>query len=96
MSHWAPQPRMKADEHGLFKMDESVTVVNKGLTPIQRQRRLDGTPHTVTGYQCDKPEDPVIYLGSDKISKSSLNADDHKEKTSACDPDEVIKAYLNK
>lgn len=84
------------DPNGIFQLDESVEVVRKGLTPMQRQRQADGSPHTRHGHSKLRPEGPRLHLGSDKISKSkdaSLN--ERKESDPAPDPDAVVKAYLN-
>lgn len=99
MKHWAPKPlRPASDQNGLFQLDNSVTVVNEAETPIQRQRRIDGTPHTVTGRLAHKPQGPELYLGDDKVKKSyssSLTACD-EDKKETLDVDAVVKAYLEK
>jgi hypothetical protein len=98
--HWAPKPLVTADPAGLFPVDDSYEVVKKGLTPMERQRRLDGTPHTKTGRTALRPEGPTLYLGSERLSKgvkdSADCADpkDRKNPKPALDADDVIKAFL--
>lgn len=93
MSHWAPKPLHDGDPNGLFQLEESVTISKSVETPMQRQRRIDGTPHTKTGRTALKPRGPELQL--DGLSKSySINADDDKKEH--CDPDEIMKAYLDK
>ncbi len=91
MDHWNPRPLNKPDINGLFQMDERVTIVKSVETPMQRQRRIDGTPHTITGVMCDRPEGPSLTLDSLEKSYSITAKDDDKE---PCDADAVMKAYL--
>ncbi len=93
MDQWNPKTLLKPDTNGLFQMDESVTIVKSVETPMQRQRRIDGTPHTVTGAMCLQPEGPQLTLDGLEKSYSLTAKDDEKE---SCDPDEVMKAYLER
>ena len=97
MYNESPKPWNKPDTtDGLFVMDETITVVKSVETPMQRQRRLDGTPHTVTGVMCDRPQGPQLTLdGLGGLEKSyHANTDDKDED---CDsPDDVMKAYMDK
>ena len=62
---------------------------------MQRQRRLDGSPHTRHGASALRPLGPTLHLGEDKLSKGySLNVDKDEDKKPHCDPDEIMKAYL--
>lgn len=96
---WAPKPLRPAAENPLFEMVESPTVV-KGLTPIQRQRLADGTPHTVTGLPVGAPPDPVLALPPSMLKKGSLvEKYDERPKQPKQDPEDpmtVVKSYLAK
>ena len=83
------KPAREPNTNGLFVMDEEMTIVKKGLTPIQRQRAIDGTPHTITGTMAIKPDEPELYLEGHRMSKSVK-----EDPKPAYDPDAVVKAYL--
>jgi len=99
--NWHPQPLQKSDPNGLFQVEDSVTVVKEVVTPMQRQRRLDGTPHTVGGRTALRPEGPKLELNS---LKKGLSPDPEQggvldtspKMFTTLNPDEVIKAYLEK
>ena len=85
--------RPKSD-NPIFEMHEPEIVI-KGQSPIERQRAKDGTPHTVTGVQCDSPKGPDLYLGSDKISKSTKTPKpDVAELMKSINPAKIVKSYL--
>lgn len=94
---WAPKPLRPESDNPLFQLVESPTVV-KGLSPMQRQRLADGTPHTVTAATALRPADPVLSLPDSLLSKGSLVAKyDERPKQPKQDPEDpmtVVKAYL--
>jgi hypothetical protein len=93
MKHWAPVPINRVDDpDGLFQIEDGPIHITKGLTPIEHQRRMDGTPHTITGRMAVQPADTKLYLSDDKISKAGPEC---SPKTPEHDPDEIVKAYLN-
>ena len=92
MSNWSPKPMRPESKEQLFEMDDTVEVVKKSLTPMQRQRRKDGTPYTRGGATSLRPEGLALYLGDDKVSKGSLDESGTSEPV--LDPTEVVKAYL--
>lgn len=91
----SPQPLRKSDSDPLFKEGDDGYVV-KALSPIERQRKLDGTPHTSNRQSAFRPKDTELYIGEDKISKASLP--DAKSVSAQSerdiDPDEVVKAFM--
>lgn len=93
---WAPKP-LRCFNFGMFPFEETPTVV-KSLTPMQRQRELDGTPITVTPHTALRPPDPVLTLGG--LAKGSLAekmGEKHGEaKADPEDPLFVVKSYLEK
>ena len=85
----SPKPLRKSDPNPLFKEGDDGYVV-KALTPLQRQRREDGTPHTKLRPSSIGARDYDLFIGEDKVEKSveaQATRDD-------IDPDEVIKAYM--
>lgn len=89
--YWSPKPLRPAQENPLFQESKDETYVVKGLSPIQRQRREDGTPHTVGGRTCLHPEE-TFYLSGEKIDKAQPEVpNDHK-----LDPDAVVKSFFEK
>lgn len=91
MSNWNPKPKRPQDPNPLFKMDEREEYVVKGLTPIERQRRADGTPHT-TGNRTRLVPAESFYLEAEKLDKSQPPA----PKKPSLDPDAVVKSFLEK
>jgi len=89
MSYYAPKPLRPEATNPLFTMNDSYTVVKSFMTPIQRQRSLDGSPITTTPRTALRPEGERIYLGGDHITKS-VSCDEKPQP----DPDEVMKSYL--
>lgn len=90
MKQWAPKPLRALNVDGIFKISDEITVVKEVLNPMQRQRRIDGTPYTVGARTALRPEGPKLTLNNVKIEKSQ------KIEKSNINPDEIIKAYLNK
>lgn len=99
MSNWNPKPLRPQPKNPLFPLVEGETII-KSETPIEVQRRKDGTPITRMGAMAVQPPDPVVFLKSDLIKKGSLveqYAPQHKE-LPKLSPEEtlgVIKSYLN-
>ncbi len=94
--NWAPKPLRPNSENPLFEMVEAPTVV-KSLTPIQRQRLSDGTPHTVTASTALRPADPVLSLPSTLVKGSLVEKYDERPKQPKQDPEDpmtVVKSYL--
>lgn len=95
---WAPKPMRPAADNTLFEMVEHPVVV-KGLTPMQRQRLADGTPHTVTGRTALRPADPELKLPETMVKKGSLvEKFDERPKQPKQDPEDpmtVVKSYLS-
>lgn len=80
---------MRPDPNGLFAVDESVTLIKSVRTPMQRQRDLDGTPHTITGPTALRPPDPELVI--EGLSKACSEA---SPAPAPLDVDAVIKAFL--
>lgn len=101
MTWWSPKPlRSVSHTNSLFQMVEPETTV-KGLSPIERQRKEDGTPMTRTPPSALRPADPALSLKSDLINKGSMVAryDEKYPRNDAprLDPPEplgVLKSYL--
>lgn len=91
----SPQPLKKSDSDPLFKEGDDGYIV-KAVSPIERQRKLDGTPHTSSHPNGIEPKGTELYIGEDKISKASLP--DAKSVSAQMDndidPDEVVKAFM--
>lgn len=97
MYNGSPKPLNKPAQQGLFEVDDSVTVTKSVETPMQRQRRLDGTPHTVTGYMCNKPQGPELVLKSLSPQPEQSGITDTSPKMlTPLNPDDVLKAYMTK
>lgn len=94
---WSPKPIRPVADSPLFEWVEAPTVV-KGLSPIQRQRLADGTPHTVTGRTCLRAPDPVLALPESMLNKGSLvekyDERPKQPKQDPVDPMTVVKSYL--
>ena len=84
----SPKPLRKGDPNPLFKMEEGDYVV-KALSPIERQRREDGTPYTTVIPSAVEPRERGLYLKEEKVTKS-VEAAVHRDP----DPDEVVKAFM--
>ena len=94
-TYWSPKPMRQIDD-SLFQMTEAPTVV-KSLTPIQRQRLRDGTPHTNGALSSLRAPEPTLVL-SPALVKGSLVAEyDSRPKPINQDPPDpmtVVKSYL--
>lgn len=89
----SPVPFRKNDPDPLFKVDDDGYTVRKSYSPIERQRMADGTPHTNTRPSAVEAKDYDLYIGEDKVTKSKKK-DDKSLNAKKCDPDEVIKAFM--
>jgi hypothetical protein len=93
MSNWNPKPLRPENKNPLFQMNEEWTV-KKSLSPIEKQRLQDGTPHTAVRNQHMGPgktpgiDGPDLYVG--EVSKSSASPRKYLE------PDDVVKSFLAK
>ena len=76
------------DPDPLFKMVDE-PVVAKSLTPLERQRRKDGSPITTGNPTSLRPPDTQIYL--EGMSKS----EEPVKKAERLDVEAVVKAYLD-
>lgn len=90
MSYWSPKPLRPQDPNPLFQESKDDTYTVKGLSPIERQRRTDGTPYTVGGRTALRPEE-TFYLSDDKIDKAQPSAP-----AKTLDPDAVVKSFFEK
>lgn len=101
MSWWSPKPlRSVSHTNSIFQLVEPETTV-KGISPIERQRREDGTPMTRTPPSALRPADPALSLKKDLINKGSMveRYDEKYPRNDAprLDPPEplgVLKSYL--
>ena len=91
----SPKPLRKSDPTPLFKEADDGYIV-RALSPMERERRADGSQHTNNRGSALRPRglDSSLYLGDDKIDKSTKSVSAQME--SDVDPDEVIKAFMNK
>ena len=91
----SPKPMRNSDPNPLFKEADDGYVV-KALSPMERERRADGSQHTNNRGSAIKPRglDDSLYLGDEKIDKSTKSVSAQME--GDVDPDEVIKAFMNK
>lgn len=95
-SYWSPKPLRPAAINPLFQMVESETVV-KGLSPIQRQRKEDGTPLTRGARTSLRPADPELTLRDDLVKGSiaeKFAKRPEQPKMDPVDPISVVKAYM--
>ena len=93
---WAPKPLRPESEDPLFKFVETPTVV-KGLSPIERQRLADGTPHTIGTPTALKPPDAVLTLRPDLVKGSLVEKYAERPKPPIQDPPDpmtVVKSYM--
>lgn len=86
---WAPRPLRNLDTSGFVELE---TVV-KHLTPIERQREEDGTPHSAMRPSALRPADPALY-----ITKGSLvDKYDNRPQQPKQDPEDpmtTVKSYI--
>lgn len=87
----SPKPLRKSDPNPLFKEADDGYVV-KSLSPIERQRRADGSMHTTVRPSAVEAKDYDLYIGEDKINKSDKSVSAQAEND--IDPDEVVKAFM--
>ena len=89
----SPKPMRNSDPNPLFKEADDGYVV-KALSPMERERRADGSQHTNNRGSAIKPRglDDSLYLGDEKIDKSAKSVSAQMEED--VNPDEVIKAFL--
>jgi hypothetical protein len=92
MSNWNPKPLRPQDPNPLFKMGDDYTV-RKSLSPIEKQRIQDGTPHTKTGRTRLKPGNVEPIDGPELYLHKSVKKEDAPPPP---DPDEVVKSFLAK
>ena len=93
---WSPKPLRPTPENPLFKLTEPETVV-KELSPIQRQRLADGTPHTITPVTSLRPADPALTIRPELVKGSLVEKYDERPKQPKQDPEDpsmVVKSYL--
>ena len=89
----SPQPLRKKDPSPLFKEADDGYVV-KAASPIERQRKADGSLHSMNRRSSVEPKD-ALFIGEDKINKSKKSVSAQMEKDDI-DPDDVIKAFMAK
>lgn len=97
MSNWAPKPLRPTLNEGIFKFETPEARV-KYPSPIERQRQLDGSPHTVIAKSALRPPDVKLTLNADDVSSRSTvvkgsmveEVDQGKPSDSAADPAELI------
>ncbi len=100
MSNWHPKPLRPKDPNPLCTQDDSYVIKKSSdLTPIQRQRIQDGTPHTrgsqyrIQPTQATQITGPRLYIGDD-VSKSISN--DKESDPVPPNADEIVKSFLSK
>lgn len=95
MSNWHPKPLRPADPNPLFQMDTDAGYVVKSQTPIQRQRELDGTPHTKMRPSPLHAPDYALFLEDSKLNKSE-SAQPPVKTDPPLNPDMVVKSFMAK
>ncbi len=93
--NWHPKPRRPVDPNPLFTEGDSYTIRKSStLSPIERQRIQDGTPHTRGGRysfqpgQIEPTDGPRLYIGGDAVEKSV--------QPTRPNVDELVKSFLAK
>jgi len=84
----SPKPLREIDPNPLFKVSDD-GYVTKASTPMERQRRADGTGYSMNRPSSVEPKDYDLYIKGDKVTKSI-------EGQEQANPDDVIKAYMEK
>lgn len=87
----SPVPFRKSDSDPLFKVENDGYTVRKSLSPIERQRAADGTPHTNSRPSAVEAKDYDLYV---TVEKSKKDKDDKSLNAKKCDPDEIVKAFM--
>lgn len=89
----SPKPLRKGDPNPLFQEGDDTYVI-KALSPMERERRADGSQHTNNRGSAVKPRglDNSLYLGDDKIDKSAKSVSAQME--ADINPDEVVKNFM--
>jgi hypothetical protein len=92
---WEPRPLRNF--HNLPENTEEYRV-KKSITPIERQRKLDGTPITISGRSNLKPKEPsIIIKGSlaEKLPPATYKTDTDPPQFCEHSFSELVKSYLN-
>lgn len=98
MPNWNPKPLRPAAENPLFTENQGYTITkSQSLSPMERQRLADGTPHTKTGRTGLRPplvqrvgDEPELYLGK-SVNEDDKDADEVQK---SLNPDLIVKSYL--
>lgn len=87
----SPVPLRKSDSDPLFKVEDDGYTVRKSYSPIERQRMADGTPHTNSRPSAVEAKDYDLYV---KVEKSKKEEEDKSLNAKKCDPDDIVKAFM--
>ena len=88
----SPVPLRPVNSDPLFKEGDNTYVV-KATTPMEHQRSLDGTQHSMNRPSSLVPKGIDIFLSEDKIDKS---ASQPAPKAEPIDVDAVIKSFMER
>lgn len=95
-SWWSPKPLRPAAANPLFKMEEG-PVVEKSLSPMQRQRQADGSPYTRTSPTGLRPADPELILRPELLKGSLMEKQANRPELPKQDPEDpltIVKSYM--
>jgi hypothetical protein len=90
----SPKPLRKSDPNPLFKEGDDAYVI-KAANAMERQRTADGSLHSMNRPSAVEPTgyDESLYLGEDKIDKSTKSVSAQMEQDDI-DADEIVKSWL--
>jgi hypothetical protein len=87
----SPVPYRPATTDPIFSEGDDTYVV-KAVTPMQHQRSVDGSLHSMDRVSALSPKGPDIFLSGDKIDKSGPETSVALE--TVYDVDAVIKSFM--
>lgn len=85
----SPKPLKPATTNPIFSEGEDTYVV-KAVTPMEHQRRLDGSLHSMNRKSALSPKGIDLYISGDKVNKSETPL----ESDGPLDADGIVKSYM--
>ena len=86
----SPVPLRPIAVDPIFTEGEDTYVV-KSVTPMEHQRSMDGSLHSMNRASALGPKGPDIFISGDKIDKSVVSEGAEK---APLDVDAIIKSYM--
>lgn len=84
----SPKPLRPPTSDPIFSEGDNTYVV-KATTPMQHQRSLDGSQHSMNRRSALAPKGIDLYISGDKVTKSQP-----KPKPAPLDADAIVKSFM--